>query len=193
MEMVKRLRSIDFLLGCLCLLFSLLLIFIWIPLDTESGILERIRSRRVVGDAMAPSIAAALLGLAGMLLCIESIRNKLRRERSLGKEHLFFLCKLLIIITISILLMRWIGPSWVTIFAQFNHDMNSYRELRDTVPWKYLGYLCGGSFLIFSLIALVEHRLRWRSLLIALAATVILIAIYDLPFEDLLLPPNGDV
>jgi len=39
----------------------------------------------------------------------------------------------------------------------------------------------------------MEGRLRWRILIISLLAVLILMLIYDLPFKNLLLPPNGDV
>ena len=47
--------------------------------------------------------------------------------------------------------------------------------------------------MIFSLLSMMERRLRWRTFIISLIVVVILIIIYDLPFENLLLPPNGDV
>ena len=68
-----------------------------------------------------------------------------------------------------------------------------YRPLRDEIPWKYVGFVCGGGLLIFALIALVERRLRPVRLVLAFAFALALALIYDLPFEDLLLPPNGDV
>jgi len=39
----------------------------------------------------------------------------------------------------------------------------------------------------------VEGRLSVVSVGVAILATIILIIIYDFPFDDLLLPPNGDV
>ena len=68
-----------------------------------------------------------------------------------------------------------------------------YRILRDTVPWKYTGFVIGGILLVFSLICFVEERLSWRALLISIGAVVGIILLYDLPFDDVLLPPNGDV
>ena len=39
----------------------------------------------------------------------------------------------------------------------------------------------------------VERQVRWSRVLLALGVTLILALLYDVPFEDLLLPPNGDV
>ena len=94
---------------------------------------------------------------------------------------------LLVLLGLSMAVMRWAGP-----FAAylFNAD---YRSLRDTVPWKYIGYFLGGIIIVFSLISMMEHRMRWRTLIISILVVVGLIIIYDLPFENLQLPPNGDV
>jgi hypothetical protein len=42
-------------------------------------------------------------------------------------------------------------------------------------------------------VAQIEGRITLRVLLIACLAVAVLIAIYDLPFDDLMLPPIGDV
>jgi hypothetical protein len=68
-----------------------------------------------------------------------------------------------------------------------------YRPLRASVPWKYLGYVAGGAMLIFGLISLAERRMRPEHLFLSFVAALALALLYDLPFEDLLLPPNGDV
>jgi len=40
---------------------------------------------------------------------------------------------------------------------------------------------------------MMEGRMRWRTLIISILAVLFLIIVYDLPFENLLLPPNGDL
>ena len=47
--------------------------------------------------------------------------------------------------------------------------------------------------MIFCMISFVEQRITWRALWVALAAVIGIIVLYDLPFDDVLLPPNGDV
>ena len=84
--------------------------------------------------------------------------------------------------------MRWAGPALAGLLTD-----EGYRPLRDTAPWKYLGFLVGGSGMIAAMISLVEGRISRRAVLIGLVAAVALILVYDLPFDDLLLPPNGDV
>ena len=85
-------------------------------------------------------------------------------------------------------LMRWTGP-----LAAWLLDAGEYRLLRDTVPWKYMGFVTGGTVIVGGLVALMEARASLRAALIGLAAAAALAAAYDLPFGDLLLPPNGDV
>jgi hypothetical protein len=47
--------------------------------------------------------------------------------------------------------------------------------------------------MVGGMIAVLERRLSRRALMIGLIWSLVLILVYDLPFEDLLLPPNGDV
>ena len=89
---------------------------------------------------------------------------------------------------VSLALMRWGGPLIVEGITGAD-----YRPQRDTVPWKYVGFILGGTALIATLILVVERQLRRSRLAIALGVTLFLAFFYDVPFEDLLLPPNGDV
>ena len=95
-----------------------------------------------------------------------------------------------LILAVGFSLMRYAGPVVVRLI---NVEKVEYRVVRDTVPWKYIGFTLGGTFLVTALIAWTERKLRLVHLLIGLGATLMLIALYDLPFDDLLLPPNGDV
>ena len=83
---------------------------------------------------------------------------------------------------LALVVMRFAGPLAAELAA------GDYRPLRDDPPWKYIGFVAGGALLIFSLNALVERRLA-----LAIAIALALALAWDLPFEDLLLPPNGDV
>ena len=78
--------------------------------------------------------------------------------------------------------MRWEGPVLV----------EEYRLLRASAPWKWVGFVLGGTVVVTGLISAIERRLSLRALLIGIAVTVALIVLFDLPFDDLLLPPNGE-
>lgn len=170
-------------LGLACLAFALLLVFVWIPLDTDSGIVETVRRRLTIGDAMAPTLAGVLIGLGGCLVVLRP-----GPPAALSADNLRFLVLLLVVCAVALELMRWTGPLLAALFSDVD-----YRVLRDTAPWKYAGFLTGGTVLIAGLIGFAERRLRWRMLAVAVVACLVLIAVYDMPFDDLLLPPNGDV
>jgi len=89
--------------------------------------------------------------------------------------------------------MRWTGPIIVHLLGVGADQGIGYRELRDTAPWKYLGYVTGGTVLITATITLASRVFKPRFLLIGFGMACVMAAIYDLPFEDLLRPPNGDV
>ena len=88
--------------------------------------------------------------------------------------------------------MSWAGPFVVKLAQAMGSDIGSYRELRATRPWKYTGYLSGGFLLVFGLMSYVAGRPSWGLALVALLAVLLMALAYDLPFKNLLLPPNGD-
>ncbi len=171
-------------IGILAILASLIALLIWIPFDTETGYVDIVRRRAVIGDALAPSFAAALLGLAGLAL---ALRPGLP-EATLGRHSFIWLCLLLAVLTISLLAMRYAGP-----FASALFGTPEYRTLRDTLPWKYIGFLLGGTFLAGGLTCLVERQLSFKRFAVAFLAVLVIALVIDLPFDDLLLPPSGDV
>lgn len=172
-------------LGLVCLVFALVIAALWVPLDVETGLIEKVRRRVTIGDALAPTVAAAFIGLGGLLLMLAPGRNG---DERLSGRNLRFLALLLSGLVAALLLMRWAGPLAVAVL-----DAGEYRLLRDTAPWKWIGFALGGFALVAGLIVWIEGRLSLRALLVAAGAVLALIAVFDLPFEDLLLPPNGDV
>ena len=87
--------------------------------------------------------------------------------------------------------MTWAGPALVELLNSLGVTDKSYRQLSDTVPYKYTGFALGGFVMVFGLIAWVQGRPSWRAAAVAAGMVVFLIAIYDIPFDSLLLPPNG--
>lgn len=171
-------------LGLCCIAFALILALLWIPLDTDSGLVERSRGRYVVGDSLAPTLAAAFILVSGLLLLLENSED----DPAPNRHNMFFIGAIVACGIVGILLMRWTGPG-IALLA----GGGEYRLLRDTVPWKYAGFVFGGGTMIFGMIAFVEERPSWRAVWIALAAVTGIILLYDIPFDDVLLPPNGDV
>lgn len=174
-------------LGLIFLVFAILVAFVWVPLDTETGLIEKVRRRIMIGDALAPTMAAFFIGLGGLLLILTE--RKAPDQPVVNLTNLAFIGIQIATLILGFLIMLYAGPVAV---ALFNGDAE-YRLLRDTAPWKYIGYFLGGVFIVAGLIAQAEGRITWRGMFIAMSVVVALIVIYDLPFDDLLLPPNGDV
>lgn len=181
----------DRVIGLLAIVLGVVAILWWVPADTGSPLMERVRGRLRIGDAMAPTLALAILVLGGLVLLFET--HRARHSIRLSPRSLIFMVHCLVVIATAFALMRWFGPIVVAGWAAMTDSTATYRELQDTVPWKYLGFLVGGTFLVATPIVLCERRLSLRAALIGLISAAAIIAVYDLPFDDLLLPPNGDV
>ncbi|MEM1151512.1 MAG: hypothetical protein AAGI03_13285 [Pseudomonadota bacterium] len=173
-------------LGLGALLLALFAIFVWVPLDTDTGLLETVRRRTTIGDALAPTIALSVIALGGLLLLFE---KRAPDQPALSPAHLSYAGGFLALLLVAVFAMRWSGP----LAAGLLSDVPDYRLLRDTAPWKWIGFAAGGVILVTGSISLIERRLSLRALLVGLGIVLALIAIFDLPFDDLLLPPNGDV
>lgn len=185
---MPRFPSPHVLLGLTCIAFALLGLVIWVPLDTDTGLIEKVRRRVSVGDALAPTVAFVFVLLGGALVVWRDANTP--DQPRLTMHNLLFVAGLIAIFGLGFAVMRWAGPLAVQLLGDGDH---TYRALRDTAPWKFIGFFLGGSGLIATLISLIERRFSARAVLIGIAATLALILIYDVPFDDLILPPNGDV
>ncbi len=172
--------------------FALLTLGVWIPADVESGVVETFRRRTVIGDAMAPTVAAIGMLVAAALLAVSAILKPRREAAAFDRQSLTFAARFAAAIAVGLALMGHTGPLVVDAINALGGAVGSYRELRDTIPYKYFGYLLGGIAMVAGAIAVVEQRLTRGAALAAVLATLVLIVLYDLPFDDLLLPPNGD-
>jgi hypothetical protein len=181
----------NLIIGLLGIVFAILLIFIWIPLDTDSGIVEKVRGRFAIGDALAPTVAACFILIGGVLLVVFERCDPF--QSSLTKNHVAFMGKLIAVTVLSLLLMRFAGPAAAEIANLFRAEPVEYRLLRVTAGWKHIGFALGGVLMVAGIIATVERRFSRRGLLMAVLAVAVMILVFDVPFEDLLLPPNGDV
>ena len=173
-------------IGLFIVVFALFVALVWVPLDAETGLVEMVRRQINIGDALAPTVAAFFIGLGRLLLLL--FERKDTNQSGLTLASLNFIGLKIVVLVVGFLIMLFAGPIAVSLLGG---DVE-YRLLRDTAPWKYAGYFLGGTFIISGLIAQAEERFFGRSVLIGICVVVGLIVIYDLPFEDLLLPPNGD-
>ncbi|THH36678.1 hypothetical protein E4Z66_06925 [Aliishimia ponticola] len=173
-----------------CLAIAVVMVVIWIPMDVDTGLIEQVRRRVTIGDSLAPTVAAGVIGLGALILLIGGERVP---SGSLSGANLWFIALLLVCFAVGFALMRWTGPAAVWVANTFTGQDLDYRPLRDTAPWKYLGFVAGCTFVIAALISAVQGRLTLQALLVGLGASLAMIAVFDWPFDNLLLPPNGDV
>lgn len=175
----------NLLVGAVSVALALVLAFVWIPLDTGSGVVETVRRKLVIGDAMAPTVAAMFLLLGGMLLL--TFERRAPGQPVIFRATVIFALQTAALLGLGLLVMRWSGPLAAMLAGE------EYRLLRDSYPWKLTGYVLGGVLIVAGLVARGEHRLGLKAVAVAVLAVLLFVALYDLPFDDLLLPPNGDV
>jgi len=177
------------------ILASLLTLFVWIPIDIETGVVETFRRRVTIGDAMAPTVAAAAILLVaivmGILAVARPVENSSDVKEGLDKQSFVFLTRLVVVVSIGLVLMVYLGPMVVDLINTLGGEIGSYRNLRATYPYKLIGYVVGGFVLIFGIISTVENRFSMNGALASIIAVVVITMLYEVPFDNLLLPPNG--
>ena len=182
--------SSDRLLGIIALVIAALSLCLWIPFDSDTALVETVRRRLVIGDSLAPSVAMLLVAGAALSLIRQSTRGAPFLNH--GKWHLVFGFFLLVFI-ISLGLMRYLGPSLISIYATLTETDVTYRNLRNIWPLKYVGFVCGGTVLLCSFSHFMDQSLTRKRAALFLVICCAIALFFDLPFEDILLPPNGDV
>lgn len=174
--------SQDKWLAIFFIIAALLILFVWIPMDTDTGMVEKVRRKLVIGDALAPSLAAIIICLGGVLLLL-----KPTGAMQMGKNNLLWLGLLFGLFVVATSLMRYAGPVVTHLLSM------DYRPLRSTAPWHYIGFVLGGAFMVGGLTSIVDKKFSHRNFILGLVAALVIALLYDVPFDDLVLPPNGDV
>ena len=182
----------DRIIGAVCILFSLFLLFVWIPFDIDSGLASKVRGRSKIGDSLAPTMTAILLGIAGLSVLLSSGSRK-SEEEEIKPRNFLYIFVVSVLVLLSCGLMYGSGPLIVDFVRVFDSALPEYRTLRNSVPWKYLGYLVGSTFMLVGFFVITGYGSWKRRILVAFLAALALALAYDLPFDDLLLPPNGDI
>ena len=173
------------------MIFAIVVLGVWIPNDIETGLLEKMRRHWVIGDSFAPTLAAGFVLVGAALILLFEKRDE--AQFTMAAAQFVFFLKLVIVILFALSVMRHLGPILINTYAAISGLELEYRLLRDVIGVKHIGFLIGGMIMVGGMIAVVEGRLSRRALMIGLIWSLVLILVYDLPFEDLLLPPNGDV
>ncbi|MDB6176222.1 hypothetical protein PAF17_01735 [Paracoccus sp. Z330] len=180
-------RRVDLAFGLLGLCLGLATLFVWIPADIDTGVIDTWRRVTRIGDSMLPAFATIGVLLSCLGITVKALTS--RANPTWPPLHGSVLCVVAAILAVSIGLMMVTGPILAWVILGPDHP---YRALRDDLPWKYTGFLTGGTFLVVALQALATRRIHWRMIGLAFLSTFVIAMIYGLPFEDLLLPPNGD-
>ena len=93
---------------------------------------------------------------------------------------------------LGLVLMVYTGPLVVEAISAFGGEVGTYRQLKAAFPYKYLGYTMGGFVMVLGVIRVVENKITHSAAWVAALAVLALVLLYDVPFDNLLLPPNGD-
>jgi hypothetical protein len=180
----------NLVLGVFFVVFALGVVFLWVPMDTDSGMIEKVRRQVTIGDALAPTVAGVFILLGAVLLLV--FERKAPEQPEFDPVSIAFATMVLGLLILSFLTMLFAGPLTVALVNALQGSELDYRLLRDTAPWKHIGFVLGGVLAIAGTISLTEGRFSPRALIAGVCAVLVMIAIFDLPFDDLLLPPNGD-
>ena len=186
----NRLLASNRLLGALVFALALSCLLLWIPRDIDTGWVETVRRRNVIGDSLAPAVAMILTAIAAVALMRHSHEDD--RFQNQGKWHIIF-GFFIVVFTLTLLLMRFAGPLLVYLANFMTGDDLTYRNLRNIRPLKYVGFVGGGTFMLCCLSHFMDRSLSYKRALLFLAISIVIALFFDLPFEDILLPPNGDV
>ncbi|SCZ62179.1 hypothetical protein SAMN04488118_104346 [Epibacterium ulvae] len=188
-------RKPDLVFAALCLIFALVCVLFWLPRDTETAMIEVFRRQISMGDAFVPIVAGTLMGIcAAIHLVMTALRKDLYDTESapVDSAAMAFLIQLTLVVALSLAVMFWAGPLAVELFVVSGSEDITYRQMRATYPYKLIGFVLGGFALVFGLSALIEGQIRASRAILALITVAILVAIFDLPLDSVLLPPNGD-
>jgi len=184
------------------LAFAVAALMLWFPNDIAGGFIEAsVAGRREPGDAFFPVLLASALAALATLQVVLALLGRGSRAPARGSDpdagrltrrNLRFLLAFHGIVLAGIALMWGLGPATVALLKAAGVLELDYRQLADTAPWKYLGYLAGGFLMTTGLIVYAEGRLRRRALLVVAIVLALALALFDLALTNVPLPPNAD-
>jgi hypothetical protein len=184
--------------GVACVAFALLALLVWFPLDIVGSFVEPNQVGKIgPGDAFFPVLLASAILILGVIHLARLLISGRHPSGSfnigrLSLSNLGFLAYFHLIAVLGLGLMYVAGPLTVTAMnALFGGEM-SYRQLVDTAPYKYIGYVAGACLMTLPIITWTEQRLKVRSILVVLIVTTVIIVLFDGLLRNVQLPPNSD-
>lgn len=184
--------------GVVVLLGSLLALFVWFPADIPTGFFFiNAIGREEPGDAFFPIMLAVLLAILSSIQLVFAIFKGRPTDDdeptpALKLRNFKFLFIFMLISFAGFATMYWLGPLTVSALNAIGMLDAEYRNLTDTAPYKYIGYVVGGFLMTIALIAWTEGHIRPRSVFTVLLTLVVAIIIFDVVLKNVLLPPNAD-
>jgi hypothetical protein len=185
--------------GVVIFLGSMLALFVWFPADIPTGFFFiNAIGREEPGDAFFPIMLAVLLAILSLIQVTLAIFGARPANEdgtptpTLTVGNFKFLVLFIAISMIGYAIMYWLGPLTVSALNAGGLLDADYRQLTDTAPYKYIGYVVGGFLMTITLIAWTEGRIRRQSVIAVLLTLIIAIVIFDVVLKNVLLPPNAD-
>ncbi len=181
--------------GAVVLVSALLALTVWFPNDIKGGFIDLNQvGKPEPGDAFFPVILASMLLVlsAAQLLGALFGRKPQAPSGKLTAENLKFLVVFYVIVLIGLTVMYWLGPLVVETLRSMGAIDQTYRQLVDTRPYKYLGYVTGGFIMSIGLIVWAEGGVRRSAVLSVVIVQALLILILDVLLRNIQLPPNAD-
>lgn len=183
--------------GAIVFVGALLALFVWFPSDIRGGFFNINQiGRPEPGDAFFPILLASALVLLSLvqmaLVLLRPTPPDTAIQAKLTLDNVKFLGLFLIITASGLAIMFWFGPVVVWTMREAGLIDATYRQLTDTAPYKYLGYVVGGFLMTMTLIAWTEGRVRVLSVVTVSVLLALFILIFDILLNNVLLPPNAE-
>ena len=175
---------------------TLLTLVLWIPNDIVGDFIDTgPTGRPEPGDAFFPALLAGTLLILSTIQLLGAFLARGAPAPAAGKltrDNFKFLIGFYAIVLAGLAVMYGFGPLTVKVLRLAGAMDATYRQLVDTVPYKYLGYLAGGFCMTTGLIYRAEGRLRWRAVFAVVAVITLSVLIFDVLLTNVQLPPNAD-
>ncbi len=181
--------------GAVVSIAALITLLIWIPNDIKGGFIEINQiGKPEPGDAFFPIILASLVLVLSTGQLVGAVFSSKPQEASgkLTAHNLKFLFLFYTIVLAGLTVMYWLGPLVVDALRSTGVIDNTYRQLVDTAPYKYLGYVTGGFLMTTGLIAWAEGSIRPQAVLTVAIVIGTLIFVLDILLYNIQIPPNAD-
>ena len=101
-------HHLDRLIGIFLCVMCLLCVFLWIPADSETGLVETVRRRLIIGDALAPTLPSLLGLMCAVVLIIKPAPQPGMSRNALISVSVYIAC-----FSVALYVMRYFGPALI--------------------------------------------------------------------------------